>query len=87
MLVHIKGSPLEELEKRFKDFDIGRVERHAIRNMAAYLNGECVLERWCRENGLVSKGNIYVPDYLPDEIQQYVKDICLKHCMLEECPE
>jgi len=85
--LNVKGCDIIELEKRFKDLNIGRIERRATRNMAAYLNGECVLERWARENRLESHGNIYEPDYLPEEIHEYMRGICLNYCVLEECPE
>ncbi len=49
--------------------------------------GECVLERWCEENGMASHGNIYTPNYLPEGVQQYIRDICLKYCMSEKCPK
>ena len=83
----VVGCPIVDLEKRFKDLDIERIGKRAIRNMAAYLNGECIRGRWCRENGMVVNGIIRVPDDLPKEIQQFIKDICLKYCVLDECPE
>ncbi len=83
----IEGCPIIDLEVKYEGLDIWRIERRAIQNMAAYLNGECVFGRWCRENGLSSHGNICEPNYLPEEIYQYMKDICLDYCVLDECPE
>jgi len=85
--LYIEGYSLEDLKKRFEGLGISRTERMAIRNMAAYLNGECILKRWCNENDLVWHRDVYIPDYLPEEIQQYIKDICLKYCVLKECAE
>ena len=85
--LNIGGYPVDELEGKFEGLNVWQIERRAIRNMAAYLNGECVLMRWGKENKLVSHGTIYIPVYLPGEIAQYVKDICLSYCVLENCPE
>ncbi len=85
--IYIEGYPVIELERKFEELNIGSVERQAIRNMAVYMNGECILERWCRENGMESHGNFNIPDYIPGEIQQYIKDICLNYCVLKECPK
>lgn len=78
--INIEGYLLEDLGIE----NAWRIEKRAIRNMAAYLNGECILERWCKENGLLEHD---VQDYLTKEIQQYVKDICRNYCVLDECPE
>ncbi len=85
--IDIEGYPVRDLERKFGEVNIERVEHQAIRNMATYLNGECVFERWCKENGMESHGNINIPDSIPDEIEQYIKDICLNYCVLEECPK
>ena len=84
--IDIEKCSTVDLERKFEGLNIWQIEHQAIRNMAGHLNGECVFERWCRENGMVSKGNLYMPAYLPEEIQQYLKDICLKYCVLDECP-
>jgi hypothetical protein len=84
--LYIEGYPLKELEYRFPN--AMRLEQKAIRDMANYLNGECVLRRWCRENGLVdSMGRILLPENLPFEIKQYTIDICLNYCVTKKCPE
>ncbi len=85
--MNIEGCPVTDLERKFEGIDIGKVERQAICNMAAYLNGECVFERWCRENGLMSNGIALIPDYFPPEIVKYTEDICREYCVLDECPE
>lgn len=69
-----------------KTIDDGILERRALRHMANYLNGECVLRRWCRENGFEHHREILIPDELPPDLVQYIKDICIKHCVSEECP-
>jgi hypothetical protein len=60
--------------------------KRAIKNMGYFLNGECVLRRWARENGLFTgTRGFHVPEYLTDDMQQYMIDICYKYCVLEDC--
>jgi len=86
--MYLVGHPIFELEGMFPNESIARLEQRAVRNMFHYLNGECVLRRWCRENRLAdNRGRILIPEYLPVDIDQYVKDICLNYCVVEECPK
>jgi hypothetical protein len=85
---YIIGHPLEELERMFPGIDITKLEDHSILDMYHFLNGECQFYRWCRENGLTdTDGHTRIPDDLPPELDQYIKDICIDYCVIDECPE
>lgn len=85
---YLIGYTLGELYEMFPNDDIVRLEQRAIRNMANYLNGECVLARWCRENGFVdSRRRILIPEDMPKDLAQYIKEICLNYCILDDCPK
>ena len=79
-------SPEEQLvinrlyfEERELDPDSMRIVKRAVFNMGNYLNGECILNRWARENKLVdSTKNVRIPEDLSRDIDQYIKDICIR---------
>lgn len=86
--IYIEGFELEDVENRLH-INVSRCIKTAVREMGNYLNGECVLRRWASENGFINRANrsMVIPEDLPREIDQFLKEICIYHCVTKSCPK
>ena len=83
---YLEGYEVWDIERTIPNAE--RVTKRAIWNMYYFLNGECVLRRWARENNLVDgKGRPLFPECLTPDIDQFIKDICLDFCVVDKCPK